>query len=58
VKEFDKVGWLADLADKYEVPVEQVMIAYATYQVSCNLSGFCYCNLEFSDEVLDKVFGG
>ena len=57
MKEYDKLTWLEDLAVKYELPVEQVMIAYATYQVSCNLSGCCYCNLEFSDVVLAQVFG-
>lgn len=37
MKEFDKVIYLEDLAVKYEIPVEQVMVAYATYCELCKV---------------------
>ena len=56
MKEFDKQTWLEELADKYEVPVEQVVIAWAVYQISCNLFGNMNCKVEFSEVVLPQLF--
>lgn len=49
MKEFDKQGWLEDLAYKCELPVEQVMIAWAVYEAITRPED-CF------DEVLTKVF--
>lgn len=55
MKEFDKQGWLEELADKYEVPVEQVMIAWAVYDEAMDMFGHHTIVSHFED-VLDKVF--
>jgi hypothetical protein len=55
MKEFDKQTWLEELADKYEVPVEQVVIAWAVYLVCRDMP----CFIDEIDElnyVLDGVF--
>lgn len=56
MKEFDKVKWLEELACKYEVPVEQVMIAYVVYDEAMDMFGHNTVNKHF-EQVLEKVFG-
>ena len=51
MKEYDRLTWLEDLADKHEVPVDQVMIAYAVYEAMT-------FPLDTFEQVLDRVFGG
>jgi hypothetical protein len=34
MKEFDKQNWLEELANEYEVPYEQVMLAWAVYDTT------------------------
>lgn len=55
MKEFEKQAWLEELANKFEVPVEQVTIAWAVYQTTVNVIGYTWCQKEFED-VLSKVF--
>lgn len=56
MKEFDKQTWLGELANKCEVPAQQVMVAWATYKISCDLIGVMECKLEFSGVVLSRLF--
>lgn len=53
MKEFDKQGWLEELADKFEVPVEQVMIAWAVYGETTQ-----YTYVENVREHFNEVLGG
>ena len=55
MKEFEKVKWLEDLADKYEAPVEQVMIAWAVYDEAMDMFGH-HTVISHFEEVLTKVF--
>lgn len=54
MKEFEKVKWLEDLADKYEVPVEQVMLAWSFYQAGIYLGVIRYLH-DDEDVVFEEV---
>lgn len=48
--------WLEWLSKKFEIPENQIMLAWSTYQISCNLCGVMCCKTEFSEVVLPQLF--
>ena len=47
--------WLKQLAEEYELPLEQVMLAYVVYEVAYRQNEWKVFRDEFED-VLDEVF--
>ena len=52
MSEYEKQKWLEQLADKYEVPYEQVMLAWVVYEVTAEWQTYC---MDF-ENVLVEVF--
>jgi hypothetical protein len=52
MSEYEKQKWLEQLADKYEVPYEQVMLAWAVYEVTTEYANYP----KPFEEVLMEVF--
>ena len=55
MKEFEKQKWLEELADKYEVPYEQVMLVFSTVEISQDLGYFDNYYVG-SDSVVESIF--
>lgn len=55
MKEFEKQAWLEELADKFELLPQQVMLAYAVYDEAMDMFGH-HTIPEHFEEVLSMVF--
>jgi hypothetical protein len=55
MSEYEKQKWLEQLADKYEVPYEQVMLAWVVYDLSMEMYGH-FSVVEHFESILVDVF--
>lgn len=52
-KEFEKQKWLEELADKYGVPYEQVVLAWTVYDLSMDMHGHHSVICHFENILVD-----